>query len=52
MLGKQQSYVCKMENFDRRLDVSEFASFVLAMGCDPVAEFAAVVSHIDTKMPR
>lgn len=41
-LGRQQSYVNKTERCERRLDPAEFRAFVLAMGLDPVAEFAAV----------
>jgi transcriptional regulator with XRE-family HTH domain len=41
-LGKPQSYVSKTERFERRLDPAEFRAWVLAMGADPAAEFAAV----------
>ena len=34
-LGKPQSYVAKIENFDRRLDVVELADWVLALGVSP-----------------
>lgn len=52
LLGKPQSYVSKTERFERRIDPCEFACFVLAMGRDPVTEFAAVVSRMRTEMPR
>lgn len=41
-LGKHQSYVSKTERFERRLDPAEFRAFALALGVDPVAEFAVV----------
>jgi transcriptional regulator with XRE-family HTH domain len=41
-LDRQQSYVAKSERCERRLDPAEFRAFVLAIGADPAAEFAAV----------
>lgn len=41
-LGRRQSYVSKTERFERRLDPAEFRAFAIALGEDPVAEFAAV----------
>ena len=35
-LGKPQSFVAKVEGFERRLDVIEFLKFAKAAGCDPV----------------
>lgn len=46
-LGRQQSYVNKTERFERRMDPAEFRAFVLAMGFDPAAEFAAVSATLD-----
>lgn len=34
-LGKPQSYVAKVEGFERRLDVIEFLEFAKAIGFDP-----------------
>lgn len=41
-LGQHQSFVSKCERGERRLDVIELRSWVLALGGDPVAFFAAV----------
>lgn len=41
-LGKPQSYVSKSERYERRLDPAEWRAWVLAIGADPAAEFAAV----------
>ncbi len=35
-LGKPQSYVSKVEQGERRLDVIEFAEYASALGLDPV----------------
>jgi transcriptional regulator with XRE-family HTH domain len=47
-LGRPQSYVAKSERRERRLDPAEFRAIVLAMGADPVAEFAAVCEQLAT----
>ena len=36
-LDKPQSYVAKVENFDRRLDVVELADWLRALGVNPQA---------------
>ena len=41
-LGRDQSFVAKSERCERRVDPAEFRAFVLALGGDPAAEFAAV----------
>ena len=41
-LGKPQSFISKSERLERRVDVAEFRDMMIAIGCDPVAEFAAV----------
>lgn len=46
-LGRHQSYVAKSERCERRLDPAEFCAFVLALGGDPVAEFARVSASLD-----
>ena len=50
-LGKHQSYVAKSERLERRLDPAEFRAFALALGADPVAEFATVSAAL-TKAAR
>jgi len=35
LLNRNQSYVAKVENFDRRLDVIEIADWVRALGARP-----------------
>lgn len=35
LLSKQQSYVAKVENFDRRLDVVEIADWLTALHTSP-----------------
>ena len=39
-LGRPQSYVAKVENGERRLDVVEFVALVEAVGNEPTAVFA------------
>lgn len=41
-LGKPQSYVSKVERFERRIDVAEFRALVIALGGDASAEFRTV----------
>lgn len=36
LLGKPQSYVAKVEGFERRLDVIEFLTIAKVIGFDPV----------------
>lgn len=50
-LGKPQSYVSKCERFERRLDPAEFRAFVLALGGDPAAAFAAVSAALSRAPP-
>jgi transcriptional regulator with XRE-family HTH domain len=45
-LGRPQSYVSKSERLERRLDPAEFARWVVALGGDPAAEFAAVLAGL------
>ena len=42
-LGKPQSYVSKIERFERRMDPAEFAAIARALGLDPVAEFTTAL---------
>lgn len=46
-LEKPQSYVSKSERFERRIDPAEFRAMVLALGADPVKEFARVSALLD-----
>ena len=41
-LGKPQSYISKSERCLRRIDPAEFRAMVMAIGADPVEEFALV----------
>ena len=42
-LGKPQSYVAKLENSERRIDVVEFIQLANAMGIDPKDLFERVL---------
>lgn len=42
-LGRQQSYIAKIENGERRLDVVEFVELAKAMKVDPEALFARFI---------
>lgn len=44
-IGRTQSFVSKYERGERRLDVVEFAEFILAMDLDPSALFASFVQE-------
>lgn len=44
-LGKPQSYVAKLENSERRIDVIEFIDLAAAFGLDPKTLFAKVVEE-------
>lgn len=41
-LGKPQSYVSKVERYERRIDPAEFDALVRALGGDPVSAFKEV----------
>ena len=45
-LGRPQSFVSKSERFERRIDPAEFRQIIVALGCDPVEQFAAVVRKL------
>jgi transcriptional regulator with XRE-family HTH domain len=40
-LGKPQSYVAKVEGFERRLDVIEYLTMAAALGLDPIPAIKA-----------
>jgi transcriptional regulator with XRE-family HTH domain len=44
-LGKPQSYVSKVEQGERRLDVIEYAEYVTALGLDPVRLLRKVLAR-------
>jgi transcriptional regulator with XRE-family HTH domain len=46
LLGKHQSYVAKVENFDRRIDVVELADWLNALGICP-SKFMSEVTWWD-----
>jgi transcriptional regulator with XRE-family HTH domain len=48
-LGRPQSYVSKVENRERRLDVVEFHDWALALGCDPASLFRDVSEGLTAK---
>ena len=41
-LGRPQSFVAKVEGFERRLDIMEFVHFCRAIGAEPAAILARV----------
>ena len=47
-LGKPQSFISKIEQGQRRLDLIEFCAIARAMGADPLALFEVVFE----KLPR
>ena len=46
-LGRPQSYVAKVEQGERRLDVIEFVEFTESIGADPVAILRKVIKAKD-----
>jgi transcriptional regulator with XRE-family HTH domain len=44
ILGTPQSFIAKVENGERRLDVLEFATYVAAMGAAPGKVFAKAIA--------
>ncbi len=48
-LGKPQSYVAKLENSERRIDVVEFIQLAKAMGIDPKVLFEKVLGGLFLK---
>lgn len=45
-LGKPQSYVSKVEGRERRLDVSEYVSWMQALGVHPPTHLAALIAEV------
>ena len=44
-LGRPQSFVAKVENSERRIDVAEFIQFALAIGQNPKRLFAKIIDE-------
>ena len=43
-LEQPQSYVSKVENRERRIDVAEYVAWMRALGADPATHFAALTA--------
>ena len=50
-LGREQSFVWRIETGERRLDVVEFAWVCRAMGCDPASMFSHMAGQWDYATP-
>ncbi len=50
-VGKDQSFISLVERSQRRVDVLEFYALARALGADPVALFAEVVSKLPELIP-
>ncbi len=49
-LGRPQSFVAKVENGERRLDVVELVSYARAIGAEPLAIMQTMVEAIEKDM--
>ncbi len=50
-LGRPQSFVAKVENGERRLDVVELVSYARAIGAEPLAIIGRVVEVVEKDTP-
>lgn len=48
-IGKDQTYISRIEQGQRRVDVLEFYALARAMGCDPVALYETLVRQLPEK---
>lgn len=46
-LGKPQSYISKLERYERRIDPAEFRLVAIALNMDPIEAFAAVCATLE-----
>lgn len=49
-LGRPQSFVAKVENGERRLDVVELVAYARAIGAEPLAIMQSMVEAIERDM--
>jgi len=49
-MGKPRSFISKIENRERRLDIVEFVALARALGLDPVGLFQAVIGGMPEKL--
>lgn len=45
-LGKEQTFISRIERGERRLDVVEFYAWALALGTEPAAAYAALTKGL------
>jgi transcriptional regulator with XRE-family HTH domain len=51
-LGRPQSFVAKVENGERRLDVVELVGYARAIGAEPLAIMQAMVEVLEKHLPE
>jgi len=50
-IGKDQTYISRIEQGQRRVDVLEFYRLATAMGCDPVALYQSMAERLPDEFP-
>ncbi|MDI1344824.1 MAG: helix-turn-helix transcriptional regulator [Pseudolabrys sp.] len=45
-LAKPQSYISKIERYERRIDPAEFRAIAMSLGTEPADAFAAVIATL------